>query len=357
MARILQADIVFQFACAVDINHMNRITITGADGFIGRRLVKHLRTLGHEVAALLHGQAPNRFSDDLPILRGDVTIPESLAGLLSDCDLVIHLAGITIARSGDQYDLVNRQGTQNIARECARQTTPPRLLFVSSLAAAGPASPGRPLVETDPLAPVSHYGRSKRDAEVALRNMSGELPVQIVRPPSVFGDTDPYLLGMFKMAKFGWMLLPGSATPRYSLIHVDDLVAALGHLAEQDSFVLGADDGDQDSNPGVAFLAQNPQMSFPEMAAVICETLGRQPPRCLHIPSPLCWALAGTNSMLNSVLRLRLLMNMDKMREGLAGDWMCDASRLTDQLGFKFPVPLEQRIRETTDCYQSKGWL
>lgn len=340
---------------------MNRIVITGADGFIGRRLVKHALSAGHEVAAMLHGDAANQFDDSVRVVRGDITDAESLRGLFDDCDNVIHLAGRTIGRSRHDYDIVNHLGTQNVARQCANRQTPPKLLFVSSLAAAGPAKGGKPRTEADLPSPVSDYGRSKRAAEESLLSMSSELPVQIVRPPSVFGDTDPYLLGLFKTARAGLLVLPGSQTARYSLIHVDDLVRALLHLAMRDDFIArpqpALHDDDELANPGVAFVSQDPALSFPQLAAVICETLDRKPPRSLHIPAPVCWAYGAANSLLNKLLGLRLLMNLDKIREGLAGDWMCDSSRLTDKLEFQFEVPLQQRIRETTECYQSKGWL
>ena len=62
---------------------------------------------------------------------------------------------------------VNGEGTWNVARACAAQPQPPVLIAVSSVAAAGPIGEGSVRRESDPPAPVSDYGRSKRAAELA----------------------------------------------------------------------------------------------------------------------------------------------------------------------------------------------
>ncbi len=277
------------------------------------------------------------------------------------------MAGCTIERSNREFDQVNREGTLNVARECRNVETPPLLLFVSSLAAAGPAVRGRPRTERDPPAPVSAYGRSKLAAEEGLRRMAGELPIQVVRPPSVFGDSDRYTLPLFKSAKAGWVFLAGGEHS-YSFIHVDDLARALLHVSTCDAVRVqpldeSGNSGQQDhactaaSNPGTVHLAQDPAMSFAEIASVIRESIGRDGVRSLHVPAMFCWALAATNSIGGRALRRRPLLNLDKMREAMAGAWISDNRRLTEELGFEFQVSLHARIRETAESYQEKGWL
>ncbi|MEM8667102.1 MAG: NAD(P)-dependent oxidoreductase [Planctomycetota bacterium] len=341
-----------------------RIAVTGAAGFIGHQLIDHLVLSGHDVTALLH-RAQTNFShrQGIRTVVGDITKPETLAGKFSGCDLVVHLAGCTIARTGTEFDRVNRGGTRAVAQECAAQANPPTLLFVSSLAAAGPAATlGR--TEADPPCPVSDYGHSKRAAEKELHSFADQLPIRVVRPPSVFGATDRFMLSLFKTAKSGWVFLPGRESAAYSLIHVQDLVAAITRVATAtDQPYLRPNCRDDDlrgpsqANPGVVFLAQDPPMTFPEIATIVREVTGGKRVRVISVPKSVCWAIAATNSGLTRLLGVKPLLNCDKMREAMAGNWTCDNHRLCQQYGFEFQVSLEERIRQTAWGYREKGWI
>lgn len=333
---------------------MTRITVIGATGFIGQRLVHRLQSAGYEITVLLHqNREADPFGSEVRVFTGDVTAAETLREPIAASDLVIHLAGCTIAGKKSDFDRVNRAGTLNVAQTCASQPTPPKLLYVSSLAAAGPALEGRPHSESDRPQPVSDYGRSKLAAEEALRSLSDQLPIQVVRPPSVFGDTDVQMLSLFKAAKAGWVFLPGRKIRSYSLIHVDDLAAAMIHLPQHgDTF-----ERESESPRGLFYVAQGPAMTFVELANVIRQALSGKATRPVRVPSPLCWGLAGVNSLAARTTGIRPLLNVDKIREAMAGDWTCDARRLTEQFGFRFQVSLEDSIRATVEGYQEKGWL
>ncbi|MGI9473448.1 MAG: NAD-dependent epimerase/dehydratase family protein, partial [Rubripirellula sp.] len=335
-----------------------RFIVTGATGFIGRRLIDRLLDEGHTVTAMLHKSEPKEPLDPrVKTFRADVTQPETLEGKFADCDVVMHLAGCTIARSKTEFDFVNHMGTLNVARECARQTAPPRFMFVSSLAAAGPSQPGQPHVESGPTQPVSDYGRSKRDAERALLAMSQEIPLLIARPACVFGDTDPYLLNLFKAAKLGLVLLAGPGNHRYSFIHVDDLTRALIHMVEcssvqsssrphvehglfkrerdrSETHAVSSDatgnsaygganswcaetvsQGTKsnsanhaaisrgDSKPTLAYMAHSSPLTLREFAGLVAESVGTRKVRQIRLPSVFCWMLAAINSQASRLLR------------------------------------------------------
>ena len=79
--------------------------------------------------------------------------------------------------------------------------SPPRVVFVSTQAAAGPASPpDRPVREDDRAAPVEGYGQSKLEAEQAVLRYEGQVPVTIVRPAAVYGPRDRDFLRAFRLA-------------------------------------------------------------------------------------------------------------------------------------------------------------
>ena len=50
-------------------------------------------------------------------------------------------------------------------------------------------------------------------------------------------------------------------------------------------------------------------------------------------------------------------LNVDKIREALAGDWTCSGLRAQQELGFQPRQSLQQRLNETADWYRSHGWV
>lgn len=333
---------------------MGHVLVTGADGFIGKRLVARLLREGFEVTVLLHRKSAFALDSNFPgnpgvrVIHGDVTDAESLAGKLEGVDFVAHLAGCTIPRFPGDLHRVNCLGTVNVARECLRNRVTPRFFFVSSLAAGGPSECGVLNTEGDLARPISKYGKSKWDAEQALQALSAELPICVIRPPSVLGEDDPYLLKVFRTAAAGWVVLAGLQACRYSFVHVDDLVEVFLFLIKR---------------PGVQesfetfYATEGPPMTFREMGTIVRQAIGFVgEPKTLKVPMPICQALGWINSGLAMVLNHRPLLNIDKIREARGGDWCCSGQRLLDA-GFIFQVSIEERIRQTAISYCQKGWL
>src|SRR5207245_884716 len=131
------------------------------------------------------------------VVSGDVTDPESLTAATAKADMVYHLAGIVRARSAAEFLRTNQAGVANMLDACSRRTSPPTVVIVSSLAAAGPSRNGRPRTEEEPLRPVSNYGQSKRAGELEALARAGDLPITIVRPPIVMGAGDAVGLTLF----------------------------------------------------------------------------------------------------------------------------------------------------------------
>src|SRR4029077_10034148 len=105
---------------------------------------------------------------------------------------------------------------------------PPRLIFVSSIAAAGPCPRGQIRLESDPPAPRSHYGRSKLGAEEEAAKFADKVPITIIRPGMVFGPRDTGFIQIVQAIRnFRVHLSPGVSPPALSYIHVSDLVELL----------------------------------------------------------------------------------------------------------------------------------
>ena len=354
---------------------MAKVLVTGGTGFIGSHLAAALLRHGDEVTCLVRKTSLSSRRDrgrgspaerldrlkalGVTIASGDVTDRESLTAPVAGKSIVYHLAGRVAALTGREFLQVNRQGVENLAQACAEQPDPPVLLMVSSLAAAGPAPPGRLRTETDPLRPVSDYGRSKRAGEQAAEQFADRVPVTVVRPPIVFGEADKSSYPWFQsVERYGVHLVPGLKPRRFSLIHADDLCELL---------ILAAERGNRLAPPqphretpragGYYFAASEDHPTYHQLGQMIGEALGHRRTLVIGFPTPMVWAVAGIGELVSHVRRRPVYLGMDKAREATAGSWACSAQKAKDELGFSPGAPLPERIRQTAQWYRQEGWL
>ncbi len=337
---------------------MVKALVTGASGFVGSHLVEALVARGDEVTCLVRATSRTGHLEDLGVrlALGEVADAESLAAAVAGQDVVFHVAGLTRALRVADLHRVNVQGARHAAEACARRPSPPVLVLVSSLAAAGPAPAERPRTEEDPARPVSHYGRSKRGGELAVAELADRVPITVVRPPMVFGPRDRDCLEWFKaIRRFRVHLVPGWRRRRYSIIHGGDLARLLLLAADRGGRVeRGANEASFAAGCYLADCGERPALG--ELGRMIARAVDR---RVLvwHLAMPWVWTAA---SVVEAVSRARGRMqplNLDKIREVTAGDWVCSGRKAAEELGFQVATPLEERVRQTAAWYRQEGWL
>jgi UDP-glucose 4-epimerase len=279
------------------------IALTGATGFIGRRLLAELPRRGFRVRVLL--RRPTEVALDCgSAVIGDLARPQNMAAALADVDAVIHSAGVAHAMSGvpaDDYRVLNTEATIALARAAERARVK-RFVFLSSIRAqVGPSADG---VITEDLAPqpTDDYGRSKLAAEQGLAALG--IDWAALRPAVVYGPgVKGNVAALIRLARTPWPLPLGALTAKRSLAAVDNLVDAV-------EAVLAA--------PGPlrrAFIVADAEpLSVAEMIAALRAGLGRRP-GLVPVPAP---ALA---------LALRAAGHPD-WYERLAGSLVADASAL-----------------------------
>src|SRR3954468_8269973 len=148
-----------------------RALVTGATGFVGSHLVEALQSRSVEVTALARSaaKAADLIRRGVRVVSGDLDRSDALTEAVRDQDVVYHVAGMVAARDEAEFLRCNRDGTTNLLGAVQRLGSP-RFVLVSSLAAAGPAPRGRPLLGSEPPRPVTAYGRSKLAAEQVVRS-------------------------------------------------------------------------------------------------------------------------------------------------------------------------------------------
>src|SRR5688572_5269927 len=120
-----------------------RFLVTGASGFIGSHMVRELSAAGHRVFPMIRGaQCPPALeSFGACLRRATLQDPASLAEAVSEIDVVVHLGGLTRARSESEFMETNAEGVARLVaavREKAPAMT--RFVYVSSLSAGGPST-------------------------------------------------------------------------------------------------------------------------------------------------------------------------------------------------------------------------
>jgi thioester reductase-like protein len=237
-----------------------RYLVTGATGFIGKRLVRKLLARpGAEVAFLVRDPAPERMAKlaeywgvdvkSLKPLKGDLTRPDcgvSAAAVksLGKIDHMFHLAAIYDLAADPKEEMeTNIEGTRN-AVSLAAKVKAGCFHHVSSIAAAGLYNGVFREDMFDEAEHLDHpYFASKHESEKVVRKEC-KTPWRVYRPGVVVGDSKtgemdkidgPYYFFKFiqKLRKMlpAWMPTIGLEGGRINIVPVDFVVAALDHIA------------------------------------------------------------------------------------------------------------------------------
>jgi len=327
---------------------MKHVLVTGANGFIGSHLVERLVKQKVHVKCLIRKVSDIRWLNGLDIeyIYGDLSDTESLERAVKNVDTVFHLAGRTKAKSEECFYRTNSAGTLNLLKAVARSNPKiKRFVYVSSMAAAGPATKERPIKESDPCVPMSSYGASKLAAEKAVLAFSLKIPVTIVRPSAVFGPRDRDVLEIFKFINRGFSPKLGFVRRFYSLIYVDDLVAGI-ILSAQKKEAAGE----------IFFLSSYQKVSLDEFNKKAARILGKKTVP-LFFPITLAFVISIFTELAAFIKGKETIINRQKVLEMRQRYWICDNSKAKDILGFKPSVSLEEAIRYTTEWYKKEKWL
>ncbi len=247
--------------------------VTGATGFLGRRVVPDLLARRHDVRCLVRSPGKERLFDhrQVEVHYGDVLNPESLAQAMCGVHSVVHLVGIIRAQRGLSFDLAHRQGTVNVV-EAAREAGVREIVYVSAMGASA-----------DPRYPYLH---SKRLAELGV--IESGLDYTILRPSVIFGKGDEFLTALAGLVRFGPVTpVIGSGRNRMQPVAVEDVAGC-----------IAASVGNRQVKGRILNLGGPRRLSYNDLLEEVALAMGRRLRR-IHIPLPLAWpAVAVMQSIL-----------------------------------------------------------
>jgi nucleoside-diphosphate-sugar epimerase len=324
---------------------MGRVLLTGATGFIGHHVCARLVERGDEVVALVRSpQKASRLPKGVTPLEGDLSLFADPGTVLAPCDVVIHLAGVVAADKLTDYDAVNFAAVRDLVACVARQSwAPARLVFASSLAAAGPSPYDGEHTEADALHPVDPYGAAKARAEDVVRD--APFPTTSFRPSIVLGPGDEASLTLFRAARGGLGFRVAGPPQRLSFVDVRDLVEAI---------VLMADD----RRPGSrCYYASHPQrIDVGDLWRELARAVGRGV-RVLPVPRAALYVAMLASTLAATLFRFKNQLDAKQYAQMVAPAFVCSSARLRADLGWTPKHGLGDCLSHAADGYRSAGQL
>lgn len=322
--------------------------VTGGTGFIGSHLVEKLLQKGYAVRCLVRPTSNLIWLKNLDIefVYGDFFHEDSLKQALDNVEYIFHAAGVTKARTKQEYFLINTEATARLLR-AAWKSNPSikKFVHISSLAAVGPSLDGKPVNEETSRHPINTYGKSKMQAELECLAYQDKLPITIIRPPAVYGQRDRDFLKFFRCVEYGILPIVSSSEAKLSLVHISDLVSGI---------LLATEMGNATNQ--TYFIADENFYTWRELGGIAAEQF-RKKIHTLYIPPWALYTVAFAVETVSAFQRKATLFNREKAKEALQEYWICDVGKAKQELGFQSQISIEKGIQQTIAWYRDKGWL
>ncbi len=277
-----------------------KILITGANGFLGRSIVK--KSFDNHILKCL-----SRTAGDYK-----VTLENQIPNFNETFDLVIHAAGKahsvpkTEVEKVQFYD-INVVGTQNLLKGLEASGVPKQFVFISSVSVYGQEH-GFNITEDCPLVAKDPYGFSKIVAEGMVQEWCTQHHVicTILRLPLLVGENPPGNLGaMIKAIEKGYYFNIGGGKARKSMVLAEDVAAFIPKIA---------------SIGGIYNVTDGYHPSFFELSFVIAKQLGKSIPMNMH------FIVAKIIVIIVDFMGSKAPINSPKLRK-IAADLTFDDSR------------------------------
>lgn len=310
-----------------------RLLVTGANGFVGRRLCLRAEEQGWVIrptSRLKMGGENN--------VIGDIASNAEWSDALKGVDSVVHLAACLHQKRGSwtheltRFRQVNVEGSRRLAETAAKMGVK-RFLFLSSIKVNGEKTGdgNRPFTESDTPAPEDAYAVSKWEAENVLWEIEkkSSMEVVVIRPPLIYGPgVKANFLKLMELVDRGIPLPFGGIRNRRSLLSLTNLVDLIYRCLEHPEAA------------GQMFLASDGEdVSTPELARRIAKALGR-PARLLPVPEWLM-KLGGTITGKSAEVKR------------LCGSLQIDSSKARRLLGWTPPCAMNEELGRIAGWWKS----
>jgi len=325
---------------------MTIIAVTGGTGFIGRHLVAGLVECGAQIRVLTRRPEMVRQlwpKGDVEPWLGDLIVPETLRGFVSNVQIIYHLAGEI--RDPNRFHIVNVMGTKNLLEACYDQKLT-RFVYLSSAGVIGASGAGV-VNESTPCHPKNAYERSKYAGEqmVLTAFTKFQLPITVIRPTIVFGegsnrDRDS-LVAWLAAIQRGWFRFLGAGDAVANYIYVRDVVKASLLLAEDEKAI------------GEVYIVSD-SCSLRDFVGAAAELLGVGMPG--NMPAWIAYALAMGFEGIGRLFQIPVPLTLSRVR-ALTTQVVYSSEKLRREIGFSPAVGWREGLRRTIEWYRRNKLL
>ena len=259
------------------------VTVFGGAGFLGRRIVRHLRD--REFPVRIASRHPDRGHsqlgrDDDPQLRSvyaDIHGERSVADALAGAYAVVNTVSLYVEHGQETFHSVHVESAERVAAQ-ARRAGVKRLVHISGIG-ADPASQSR-------------YIRTRGEGEFVVAAAFAD--AHIIRPAVMFGPDDAFLTTILNLLR----RLPiypmfGRGLMRLQPAYVEDVAEAVARIIER-----------AEAQPGIFEFGGPRVYSYEEFLRAVAHQAGLAP-RLIPIPLTVWHALARASEMFPSPLITR----------------------------------------------------
>ena len=326
-----------------------KVFVTGANGFTGSNLCRHLAARGDQVTALVRPSANLKplAGLNVEIITGDLSRDEGItAQALQNVEIIYHVAALYRQEglTRDDFFNVNVKGTERMLI-AAKRAGVKRFVHCSTGGVHGHIEKP-PADEYAPFRPGDWYQETKLEGEQLSLAFGKEhrLPVSVIRPSPIYGAGDMRFLKLFKAINNGTFFMIGDGKPLYHFVYVDDLVQG---------FILA---GEREEAIGEEFIISGPQYaSIKELVEMIALTLGR-PTTMRHIPIwPVMLAAKACKRLCNYVNIAPPLY--PRRLDFFIKDRAFDSGKAKVLLDYSPKVDLKTGIARTAAWYIENGFI
>jgi len=252
-----------------------KITMIGASGFVGTRLIDLLRNEPQKYELKNIDLQPSHFFNDITVI-GDVREQDQMDKMLAGSDVVVLLAAQhrdDVTPTSLYYD--TNVGGMEVTLKAMEKNGIKRLIFFSSVAVYGLNKPN-PNENYSPKEPFNHYGKSKWQAEQVADKWHQNHPdwnIDIIRPTVIFGERNRgNVYNLLNQIQSGHFLMVGKGKNQKSMAYVGNIVAFVKFMIDNVT-----------SGYNVFNYIDKPDMTMNELVAHVSDVLKKHIP-ATHFP-------------------------------------------------------------------------
>ncbi|MBZ5619355.1 MAG: NAD-dependent epimerase/dehydratase family protein [Acidobacteriia bacterium] len=324
-----------------------RILVTGANGFLGRALVRRLREAGEPLRLLVRRPLPTPPVNDLHMVYGDLGSPAVVDQAVEGMEIVFHV-GAAMKGGPIEFQSGTIWGTRNIVEACERHGVR-KLVYVSSMTVLDHAGheAGVPVNENTPYEPNAGqrglYTQTKLEAEMTVLAAAaqGRIHALILRPGQIYGPGTEMTPPGGTIAIGGRWLVVGSGNHHVPFVYVENVVDALMLAARSEL-------------PNGAIFQLVDREGIRQKAYIEWVRRSGRPVRVSYVPPWFLLCAGWGVELIGKILRRSMPLNRYRVRS-ITPLWPCDCATAYSHLGWKPQYSIQEGLAITFPPKETQG--